>query len=59
MIVWLAMGATQVEAFPSEAACLKRLDEMRRGYERLYVIKASGCFPRELLAKASHAEITR
>lgn len=55
MIIWLAMGATDVQSFPTEAACFKRLDEQMRAYQRLYVIRASGCFPRDLLLKAARS----
>ena len=55
MIIWLAMGAADIQSFPTESACLKRLDEQRRAYERTYVIRASGCFPHDLIAKASRS----
>lgn len=52
MIIWFAMGAADIEAFSTEAACLKRLDERRHAYERMYVI---GCFPHDLIANASRS----
>ena len=55
MIIWLAMGATQTESFPTEAACLQRLDQERNVYGRLYVIRAAGCFPRDLILKAGQS----
>lgn len=53
LIIWLAMGATRVEHQPNEAACFTRLQELRNYFEKTYVIRSSGCFPRQLIIEAS------
>lgn len=53
LIIWLAMGASHVEQAASSDICFKRLDELRRYYEKSYVIRSSGCFPRDMLAEAT------
>jgi hypothetical protein len=53
MIIWLAMGAHQIESFTTPDACFKRLDYLRAYYQKTYVIRASGCFPRELIIQAN------
>lgn len=53
LIIWLAMGATRVEHLPNERACFARLEELRHYYEKAYVIRSFGCFPRDLIAEAN------
>lgn len=53
LIIWLAMGATRIEHLPNEGACFTRLEELKRYYEKAYVIRSIGCFPRGLIVEAS------
>lgn len=53
LIIWLAMGATHVEHATTPDACFKRLEELQHYLEKSYVVRASGCFPRSLIAEAA------
>jgi hypothetical protein len=53
LLIWFSVGVAPVEHFNNSDACFKRLAELVPLYARTYVVKASGCFPKELIIQAN------
>jgi hypothetical protein len=53
LLIWFSIGFAPVEHFQTSDQCFKRLDSLVEAYRKTYVVRSSGCFPRELVIAAA------
>ena len=52
LLIWFSVGVAPVERFDNSEACFKRLNALVPLYAKSFVIRSSGCYPRELILEA-------